>query len=50
MRSMISSIIWIPKYRKMIWKGNLAKRLKVFSPEIADRYEFEIDTVFVPPR
>ena len=40
-------MVWIPKYRKMILKGDLAKRLKVVFQEIAERYEFEIDTMEV---
>ncbi len=40
-------VVWIPKYRKMILKGDLAKRLKVIFQEIAERYEFEIDTMEV---
>ena len=37
----------ISKYRNMILKGDLAKRLEVFLPEIARRYEFAIDTIEV---
>lgn len=40
-------MVWIPKYRKMILKGDLAKRLKVVFQEIAERYEFEIDIMEV---
>ena len=40
-------MVWIPKYRKMILKGDLAKRLKVVFQEIAERYEFEIDAMEV---
>ena len=40
-------MVWVPKYRKMILKGNLAKRLKEVFAEIAERYEFEIDTMEV---
>ena len=40
-------MVWIPKYRKMILKGDLAKRLKVVFQEIAERYGFEIDTMEV---
>ncbi len=40
-------MVWIPKYRKMILKGDLARRLKVVFQEIAERYEFEIDTMEV---
>jgi putative transposase len=40
-------MVWIPKYRKVILKGDLAKRLKGVFQEIAERYEFEIDTMEV---
>jgi len=40
-------VVWIPKYRKMILKGDLARRLKMIFQEIAERYEFEIDTMEV---
>ena len=40
-------IVWVPKYRKLILKGQLAKRLKEVFQEIAERYEFEIDTMEV---
>jgi len=40
-------LVWIPKYRKMVLRGDLAKRLKVVFQEIAERYEFEIDTMEV---
>ena len=40
-------MIWVPKYRKMIWGGELAKRLKMSFEEISERYEFEIDAMEV---
>jgi putative transposase len=40
-------VVWIPKYRKMILQGDLARRLKMIFQEIAERYEFEIDTMEV---
>jgi putative transposase len=40
-------MVWVPKYRKMILKGNLAKRIREAFAEIAERYEFEIDTMEV---
>ena len=40
-------IVWVPKYRKVILKGDLAKRVKEVFGEIAERYEFEIDTMEV---
>jgi len=40
-------MVWVPKYRKMIWGGELAKRLKMSFEQISERYEFEIDTMEV---
>ena len=40
-------MVWVPKYRKMILRGELAKRLKTTFQEISERYEFEIDTMEV---
>jgi len=40
-------MVWVPKYRKMILQGDLAKRLREVFVEIAERYEFEIDTMGV---
>jgi putative transposase len=40
-------LFWVPKYRKLVLKGGLAKRLKEIFQEIAERYEFEIDTMEV---
>jgi putative transposase len=40
-------MVWVPKYRKMILKGDLAKKIREIFAEIADRYEFEIDTMEV---
>ncbi len=40
-------MVWVPKYRKMILGGELAKRLKMTFEEIAEKYEFEIDTMEV---
>ena len=40
-------MVWIPKYRKMILRGELAKRLKTTIQEISERYGFEIDTMEV---
>jgi putative transposase len=40
-------MVWGPKYRKMILRGDLAKRLREVFGEIAERYEFEIDTMEV---
>ena len=40
-------MVWAPKYRKLVLRGDLAKRLKVAFQEIAERYEFEIDTMEV---
>ena len=40
-------MVLAPKYRKMVLKGELATRLKAAFREIAERYEFEIDTMEV---
>jgi len=40
-------MVWVPKYRKLVLKGALPKRLKEIFHEIAERYEFEIDTMEV---
>jgi putative transposase len=37
-------LVWIPEYRRMVLRGDLAKRLNVVFQEIAERYEFEVDT------
>ncbi len=39
--------VWIPKYRKLILKGPVAKSLKTIFYSIAERYEMEIDTLEV---
>lgn len=39
--------VWVPKYRKLLLKGPMAKRLKEIFQDIAERYEFEIDTMEV---
>ena len=40
-------MVWVPKYRKMILGGELAKRLKMSFEQISERYEFEIDAMEV---
>ncbi len=40
-------MVWVPKYRKMMLRGDLAKRIKEVFAEIAEKYEFEIDTMEV---
>ena len=39
--------VWIPKYRKLVLRGAVAKRLKEIFQGIAERYGFEIDTMEV---
>lgn len=39
--------VWIPKYRKLLLGGATAQRLKEIFEGIAERYEFEIDTMEV---
>jgi len=41
--------VWVPKYRKLILRGAVADSLKEIFQGIAERYEFEIDTVEVMP-
>ena len=36
-------IVWVPKYRKLVLKEALAKRLKEVFQETAERYDFEVD-------
>lgn len=38
-------MVWVPKYRKIVLKGRVARRVKEIFQGIADRYEFEIDTM-----
>ena len=40
-------LVWVPKYRKLVLKDELAKRVKEIFQEISERYEFEIDTMEV---
>jgi putative transposase len=40
-------IVWVPKYRKIVLQGSVVKRLKEVFQGIAERYEFEIDTMEV---
>ena len=40
-------VVWVPKYRKMILRDELAKGIKTSFQEISERYGFEIDTMEV---
>ena len=40
-------LVWIPKYRKSILNKEIAKYLKQIFKEIAEQFEFEIDTMEV---
>ena len=40
-------MVWVPKYRKMILRGELAKGIKKSFQEISERYGFDIDTMEV---
>ena len=40
-------MVWAPKYRKMVLRGDLGRRVREVFGEIAERYEFEIDTMEV---
>jgi putative transposase len=37
--------VWIPKYREKLFNDRMTTRLKEIFREIAERYEFEIDTM-----
>lgn len=39
--------IWIPKYRKKILRENIANRVEGIFREIAQIYEFEIETMAI---
>lgn len=39
--------VWIPKYRKRILNENIAKRVEEIFREVAQIYEFEIETMAV---
>ena len=40
-------MVWVPKYRKMILRGELANGIKTSFREISERYGFDIDTMEV---
>jgi putative transposase len=40
-------MVWVRKYRRLVLKGGLAKRVKEVLKEIAERYELQIVTVEV---
>ena len=40
-------MVWVPKYRKMILRGELAKGIGTSFQEICERYGFDIDTMEV---
>ena len=37
--------VWIPRYRKMILREEIAKRVEEVFGEIAEAYEFEIERI-----
>ncbi len=41
--------VWIPKYRVKVLKGDIAERAKEIFQEIAEQYEFVMDTLEVMP-
>jgi putative transposase len=41
--------VWIPKYRKLVLRGEVAQSLKEVFQGITERYEMEIDTMEVMP-
>ena len=40
-------LVWIPKYRKSVLRGEMKERLKEIFSEIAEQYEFEIEEMSV---
>jgi len=40
-------IIWIPKYRKMILREDISKRLEEVIREVANVYEFDIERMAI---
>ena len=42
-------LVWVPKYRKLSLTGPIAESLKEIFRGIAERYEFEVDTMEVMP-
>ena len=40
-------LVWAPKYRKLILRGDIQKRVKSIFEEIAVNHDFEIDTLEV---
>ena len=41
--------VWVPKYRKAILSEQMSGRLKEIFREIAEQYEFDIDTMEIMP-
>ncbi len=41
------NFVWIPKYREKLFNDRMTKRLKEIFREIAEQYEFEINTMEV---
>ena len=42
-------IVWAPKYRKWILRGDIQQRVKELFQEIADNHDIEIDTMEIAP-
>ncbi len=40
-------LVWCPKYRKVILKGDIQESVKSIIEEISSNYDFEIDTLEV---
>ena len=38
-------MVWTPKYRKWIMRGDIRERVKSIIEEISSNYDFEIDTI-----
>ena len=42
-------IVWAPKYRKFILRGDIQQRVRELFQEIADNHDIEIDTMEIAP-
>ena len=40
-------LVWVPKYRKWILRGDIRKKVKDLFYEIAEHHDFEIETLEV---
>ena len=42
-------IVWAPKYRKLILRGDIQQRVRELFQEIADNHDIDIDTMEIAP-